>query len=589
MGSPASSVPARYKILSSLVPLLLVMVVLSTIMVFRWRSDYGRLAREKRGLSLALPFLEQARELLERAEQDLRSPSADPGDASALADLAVQSASEALSRAPGAEEGWRIRGRALEILYNFDEARSDYEKSLSLHPESPARFHLGFLLIRQYARARLADLRTSLVNPEELRHRAAELLRRFQAPAPEFQFQPNEKLRFMAGAGVAYALGDFSKVAPFTNTAAQFDAQEWRMPYLRGLAAFERNDTEAALRDLEEALRRAPRVADLLAWRGWLLYRTGRRGEATESLTAALQAHPQFLEAYLARSTLLFEEGLFAEAREDLRICTQLRPSLPDLHRRLGQASYEHWIRTGRAREGDLRDAEAAFTQYLALRPGDPEGHLLRGRVRARLRDFAGAERDLSAAQAEGPGQVEARLLRAEILEAQGKVQEADREYTALIEAAAGDPAEVLRLRAALRARSGRIDEAVADYDRLLGQIPSDAGLHLAKGDALLAAGRLEEALAATDRGLHSAPRNALLRVLRGRILLRKGEFSSALRDAEAALEIDPLSAEALVLRGRARLAAGDRAAAREDLRRALELRPDLKEELGPLVEPEAP
>lgn len=589
MTPPGPAVPNRYKILASLVPLLLLMVAFSTVMVFRWRSDYGRLAREKRGTLLALPFLEQTRELLERAERDLRSASADPEDASALADLAVQSASAALERAPEAEEGWRLRGRALEILYNLDEARNDYEKALSLHPESPARFHLGFLLIRQFARARLTELRTALVNPDDLRQRAAELLRRFQAPAPEFRFQVNEKLRFMAGAGVAYALGDHAKVAPFANTAAQFDPHEWSMPYLRGLSAFELKNAGPALQDLEAALRLAPHVADLLAWRGRLLDLAGHRGAAIESLTRALQANPHFLEAYLVRSSLLFEEGLFAEARADLRTCAELRPSLPDLHRRLGQAAYEQWIRSGRAREEDLRAAEEAFTAYLALRPGDPDGLLLRGRARARLRDLAGAERDLSAALAARPDSSEARLLRAEILETQGKAEEADREYTAAIDAAPGDPDGALRLRAALRGKAGRIDEAAADYDRLLGRHPADAGLHLAKGDLLLSAGRLEEALAAAGRGLEAAPRNALLLILRGRIRLRQGDAAAAIRDATEAAAIDPLSAEALTLRGRARLAAGDRAAAREDLRKALEIRPDLKNELGPLIEQAGP
>jgi tetratricopeptide (TPR) repeat protein len=582
------ALPRKYKVMASLMPVLGIMAVFSTVMVVRWRSDYGRLAREKRGWTLALPLLESARENVERAGKDLRLASADPEDITSMADRAVETATQALSRGPDLEEAYRLRGRALELTYNFDEARADYEKCLELHPVTPARFHLGLLLIRQFARARLTELRTSLINPEALRDKAVEHLRRFQAPPPEFKFTPDEKLRFMCSTGVAYAVGDYSKVATHANTAATYDPTEWLMPYLRGLAAFEMKEDEAALKDLDLAVRIAPHMADALAWQGRVLGRLGRRGEAIESLTRALQANRHFLEAYLVRAAFLYEDGRFAEAQNDFRTCAELRPSLPDIHLRRAIASHESWVRSGRTNPGDLQTAEESLTRYLEAVPKDATGLLRRARVRMERRNLDGALGDATAAIAAQPAGAEAYALRAEIHEARGQWKSADQDCTTVIERTADD-LETLRRRARVRAKAARPDEAMADYDRLIARDPNDAGLHLEKGGLQFMAGRLDDALATVEKGLAASPRNARLLTLRAEVHLKKGEFDAAIRDASEATEVDPQHADALVVRGRARLGKEDKTGALADFKKALDMRPDLKDELPPLIEKAGP
>ena len=581
---PKPAVPLKLKVMASLAPLLLLMTVVSTVMLVHWRSRYGRLAREKRQRTLALPILERARENLERAEKDLRIPSALPEDIASMAERAAGTASDALDKFPEYEEAWRLRGRALEVQYNFDEARSDYEKALSLHPESPARYHLGVLLTRLLARARLAELRTSLVNPEELRDNAVAHLRRYQAPSPEFKFSVDEKFRFTSSACVAYALGDYDKVASLANTAATLDPTDWLMPYLRGMAAFELKRSDDALAALELAWRIAPNLADPLAWRGRVLGQAGRRGQGIAALDRAIEINPHFLEAYLLRGSLLYEEGRFAEARSDFDMCAQLRPSLPDIHLRRGIAFYESWVRSGRTTDADLQAAEESFTRYLAANPKDPDALLRRARVRMGRRNAPGAEEDLGAAVAAAPGSTEARGLRAEFYESQGKWALADRDCTAVLEKEADQP-EALRRRARVRAKAARPDDALADYDRLIARDPNDAGLYLEKGGLQSMAGRADDALATVEKGLALVPRNARLLTLRAEVRLRKGDAEAAIRDAGDAAAIDPQHADALVVRGRAHLERGDKAAALADFRKALAMRPDLKDELAPLIE----
>jgi len=579
-----TDVPRKYKVMASLMPVLLILAVFSTVMVVRWRSDYGRLAREKRGRTLALPHLEAARENVERAGKDLLMAAADPEDITSMAERAVETATKALTLCPDQEEAHRVRGRALEVTYNFDEARADYEKCLELHPATPARFHLGMLLVRQLARARLAELRTSLVNPEAFRDRAVEHLRRYQANPPEFRFTPDEKMRFMCSTGIAYALGEYPKVAAHANTAATYDSTEWMMPYLRGLAAFETKEDAAAIKDLELAIRTAPHMADALAWHGRVLGRMGRRGEAIESLTRALQANRHFLEAYLVRAALLYEDGRFTEAQADFKTCAELRPSLPDIHLRRGIAAYESWIRSGRTHPEEIQTAADSFTKYLEAVPGDAEGFLRRARVRIEKKDPDGALADATAALGIRPDGTEALALRAEIHEARGRWKEADQDCTAALQRAADD-LETLRRRARVRAKAARPDEALADYDTLIARDPNDAGLQLEKGGLQLMAGRLEDALATAGKGLAASPRNARLLSLRAEIRLKKEDVDAAIQDATEAVRADPQQADALVVRGRAFLQKKDKAAALADFGKALDLRPDLKDELAPLIE----
>ncbi len=581
----APRVPRRYRVLASLVPLLLLMVAVSTALIVKWRGEFARLAREKRQRSAALPALESARRALERIELMARRSDTGFDDLRDMANLAVETASVAIELDPAGEEGYRVRGRALEMTYNFDEARADYEKALELHPESPARLHLGLLVVRQIARARLAGMKTSLERPEDMRDRAVLPLRRFQAPPPEWRLEVEEAARYLAGAAVPYALGEYADVAAQAATALEFDSTAWPAAYLRGMAALELGKAEDAARDLERATRIAPGVADPHAWLGLALHRLKRTGEGIDALTTALQASPHFLEAYFVRGTLRFEAELFDAARADFEACARLR-SLPEIHLKLGIAGFESWQRGGRADARVLEGAVQALGAYLQARPGDPAARILRARARLGRGDAAGAEEDLVQALAASPGAIEAHEVRAEAREAQGLWVEAEAEHTAVLEKAqdAKRAAAAQRRRARARARASKIDEALADYDALLARDPADSGLAVERAELLLGAGRLEDAMAATARALENNPRDALVKSLRSRVLLKKGDPEGAIREATEALAIDPQQAAALVARGEAYLKAGRKAEAAADWARAIELRPDLKPQLAPRI-----
>src|SRR5687767_13316121 len=133
MTKPSGDVQKKQKVMLSLIPLLLILAAFSTFYSFKWKKDYGRLAREKRGRELALSVLERARELVERVGKLTRLPGLDSvrlDDIQGLSEEALDSATEAMSRAPASEEAMRIHGLALELMYNLEEARTSYESAI---------------------------------------------------------------------------------------------------------------------------------------------------------------------------------------------------------------------------------------------------------------------------------------------------------------------------------------------------------------------------------------------------------------------------------------------------------------------------
>lgn len=576
------------KILATLVPMLLLMTVWSTVQFFRAQSERSRLAAEKRGRFRGLPSVERARELVERAEKYARLPNPDDDrldDIRGMAEEAVEAATEALERYDRIEEALRARGRALETAYNFEEARTSYEECVPLNPETPARYHLGLLGTRMLARARLAGMKTSLLPQEALQTRATEPLRRFQAPSPEMSFTFDMKYRTVCTLCISYADGNFASVPINASAASSFDETDWLVPYLEGLGHYELKAYDKALQALDRSVRIMPAVADPHAWMGVVLNRLGRRQDAIAALSQALRANEHFLEAYYVRGMILFEDGRYADARADFTNCALLRPSLAEVQLKLGVASLEHWERSGRPPGKDLQAANTALTNWLDANPRDPQGFMLRARVRLGLGQPE-AEADLNQALALAPNAVDALAMRAMLHESKRQWAQAEKEYDAILEKST-DPArtaETLRKRARARAKGGRFEEALKDYDALLAKDPNDLGLYLEKAGLQFMAKKLDDALATTQKTFGRGANHPRILALRAEIYLEKGDAQKALEEATQAIASDPELADARVTRGQAFLKLGRKDEAYADFKKALEKRPDLKEKLDPLM-----
>ena len=122
--------------------------------------------------------------------------------------------------------------------------------------------------------------------------------------------------------------------------------------------------------------------------------------------------------------------------------------------------------------------------------------------------------------------------------------------------------------------RAGRIDEALAAYDKAIALKPDHAAAHNNRGLALLRLGRAAEALASFDRATAIAPNHPDAFVNRGLVLIELGRFEAALASLDRAAAIAPSHVEALSHRGRALIELKRPEAALASLDRALAIDP---------------
>jgi predicted O-linked N-acetylglucosamine transferase (SPINDLY family) len=121
----------------------------------------------------------------------------------------------------------------------------------------------------------------------------------------------------------------------------------------------------------------------------------------------------------------------------------------------------------------------------------------------------------------------------------------------------------------------GRLDDALAAYDRALRLRPDYADAHYNRGNVLRDMGRLDDALSACDTALRLRPDYADASYSRGNVLRDMGRLDDALTAYDGALRLRPDYTEAYNNRGNALLSMGrlDDALAAYD--GALRLRPD--------------
>lgn len=118
----------------------------------------------------------------------------------------------------------------------------------------------------------------------------------------------------------------------------------------------------------------------------------------------------------------------------------------------------------------------------------------------------------------------------------------------------------------------GRLDEAVAAYDKAIAQRPTHASAYLHRGHARRAQGALDSAIDDYERAAALDPRStrddsrvAQAFINRGAIRKGKLEIENAIRDLNRAIEVCPRELQAYLERGQARILKEDFAGAVAD------------------------
>jgi len=260
------------------------------------------------------------------------------------------------------------------------------------------------------------------------------------------------------------------------------------------------------------------------------------------------------------------------------------RLGFPEVAARLWEASLDldapgPWVGLGRARltDGELEEAAKAFDR--AAQMGFGAAHLHRAEALAASGQFEAAARACDAYLASRPGDLRGLVLKANFLAKGGWIEEAAAVLRSAFEAHP-KARELWRGLGLLLLKGGRPDASAEAYHEVVRADPADVDSWVNRGAALLASGRPREAIGAFREALEHDASHALALNDLGVAYYRAGRWKSAAVNLERAAKY--LQAPRVLLNlARVREALGDRPRALEAYAQVLRLKPHDAEALS--------
>ncbi len=244
----------------------------------------------------------------------------------------------------------------------------------------------------------------------------------------------------------------------------------------------------------------------------------GRRATVDEGI-ATTAGMPNRLLAALAERYVLAGEWRSGARRFELfddRLIPPLQAAVPD------------WALAG-ASAADI--AAADYLQAALISQGDGDLAAACDQVDEALRRSADEPRTM----------VQALMLRAELDQAQGRVEQAERRYREAAQLGESLPdteasGRALAATGRLLLRLGRLGGAVEDLQAATVRLPADLGVQIDLARALWYSGQRWAAAAIFSTVLTIAPESMTARIERGRLMLELGDDVAALDDLEQAI-----------------------------------------------------
>jgi serine/threonine protein kinase/tetratricopeptide (TPR) repeat protein len=330
--------------------------------------------------------------------------------------------------------------------------------------------------------------------------------------------------------------------------------------------------------EAERGVRPAPEPADR-ARLGIAALDSGNFAEAAEHLRAATRDESPRYGVWMGLAAAEGKLRRFGAAVDALSAAAALRPGSPWPYYHRGVMRLELGEHAAAARD---------FDRFLELRPNDPDGLLNRAMTRHGLGDDRGAVADLDAAERGGSTRTRLLALRSRVKRRLGDAAGADRDRAAFLARTPTDPLSwAARGEVKLTLSPPDARGAVEDFDRALALEPASLRALQGKASALSEhLKRPEDSLKVLDRIIELAPDSMADRAGRAVLLARLGRADDARRDIDAcrrgapsALMLYELASAALVLDDRPRGLELLRAALRKDpaLGKLMPADPDLK------------
>lgn len=397
-------------------------------------------------------------------------------------------------------------GRVAALEGRTEEAIAELERALTQQPEaSIVHYQLG----RQYqklgddeaARRHLAasgQTRVVFVDPRARQVTLAKLTTAFEA-VRNLVRSPGELTESDILGFAIVRFGDVDgALAAFRRLVTDPEQpleplEQSRAYYVLGALEARRNDHQAAIESLLQALGADPEFAAARVLLASRLSRVGRTEEALDHLDRVLAAEPGRPDALLRRAAIHIDSGRDDAALADLERLVESRP---------GNA--EAWLR--------IAGLEAAA-----------------GRSERALDAYRRAQ-DLPL---ETSDRVLAHLRMAELQLRRGELEPAAREYERALQVEPGALDAGLGL-AAVYVKLGRLEEAIDLYRNLQRGAPGHPGLRAGEAAVLLLAGREAEARRSLETSLEALPGDRTLRQMLARLLAASSD--PAVRDGRRAV-----------------------------------------------------
>ncbi len=429
----------------------------------------------------------------------------------------------ALGREPEAYE-LSNKGKALDSLGRYEEALACYDRALAVNPQlAEAWSNKGGALHRlgRYEEALACCDRALALNPQYAsawsnKGGALHGLGRYEEALACYDralaVNPQDAKAWSNKGGALRDLGRSEEALACFDRALAVNPQFAEAWDNKGVALKGLGRSEEALACYDRALAINPQLAEAWDNKGVALKGLGRSEEALACFDRALALNPQHTEAWSNKGNALASLGRSEEALACFDRALAVNPEY-------ALAWYNKGVVLGNLKRA--REATLCFEQ--AQRLGDPDAAQAIAMLRTADRESQSAR---DAAESKQRGGWLGRLF--------GKApSNKERETQDCID-------KGLEL-----AKAGRVENALACFERALAINPQSVAAWSNKGGALAKLGRFEEALACFDRGLAINPQLAEAWDNKGIALGNLGRFEEALACFDRALAVNPQLAEA--------------------------------------------
>ncbi|HWU02088.1 MAG TPA: tetratricopeptide repeat protein [Novosphingobium sp.] len=407
---------------------------------------------------------------------------------------------------PDAASHYLDRGNLMLDIRRLDDAIKDYDKALSLEPKNAM-----VLAARGMARAWKGDLEAASSDLNAA-----------------FAINPKNVVVFRARGLIAQQKGAWREAIAAYTSALQLEPSSGFALGYRAKAARAVGDNEAALRDAAAAIKQQPAWIELYLLRANVLRSQGKESEALAEATAVTAANPDNSYAHVVAANIYSAFHKDAEAMRAYDKAIAVKPE-----------AYIYLNRSLRRPKADVAGRRADLEAALKLEPDFTEAIARKADLQADGGDLAGAISTYSSALTKSPDDPTLLVGRGIAYARSGDADHADTDFQRARKKAT-EPVILNKMCWAKATAGVALNSALSDCTAALAKAPDAVGFLDSRGLVFLRLGRLDDAIADYNRALGKNPNMPSSLFGRAVAWARKGDRVKSESDAASAEKTDP-------------------------------------------------